>query len=191
MIKQVKGKSLTWKYILIICFTNFYFSVPLSFMKMSERTLKWVMRFYPPLFFQRIWVRRFHSNFRGVDVVVLNSILNRNYNSSIFGGTIFAAADPFYPILFDQIFKKKGFETQVWLKSGTIKYLKPAKSKLKFSIVLTEEIIDKTERILKIEGKVVSTFHLKLYDVNNEICALVDNEIYIRDLNFKYNRLEI
>jgi hypothetical protein len=158
-------------------------------MKTSERTLKWVMRFYPPLFFQRIWVKRFHSGFRGVDVIVINSLLNRNYNSSIFGGTIFAAADPFYPILFDQIFKRKGFKTQVWLKSGTIKYLKPATSKLKFSIILTEEDIDKTEKTLENEGRSVSTFHLKLYDANNEICALIDNEIYIRDLNFKYNTL--
>ena len=156
-------------------------------MKTSERTLKWVMRFYPPLFCQRIWVKKFHPNFRGVDVVILNSLLNRNYNSSIFGGTIFAAADPFYPILFDQIFKRKGFKTQVWLKSGTIKYLKPAKSKLRFSIAITEEIIDKSEQILKTEGRFVSTFHLKLYDINNQVCALVDNEIYIRDLNFKDN----
>src|SRR5690606_5763504 len=85
-------------------FNNFYFSVSLSFMKMSERALKWIMRFYPPLMFQRIWVKEFHPEFKGVDVIVLHSLLNRNYNSSIFGGTIFSAADPFYPILFDQIF---------------------------------------------------------------------------------------
>lgn len=156
-------------------------------MKASEKTLKWVMRFYPPLFFQRIWVKKFHPGFRGVDVIVQNSILNRNYNSSIFGGTIFAAADPFYPILFDQIFRRKGLNTLVWLKSGSIKYVKPARSKLKFSIVLTEETIHQTEALLKKEGKFVSTFHLKLYDINNEICALVDNEVYIRDLNFVHN----
>lgn len=160
-------------------------------MKASERTLKWVMRFYPPLFFQRIWVKKFHSDFKGVDVIVLNSFLNRNYNSTIFGGTIFSAADPFYPILFDQIFKKKGYKTLVWLKCGNINYLKPARTALKFSIVLTEEVINETEDILKRNGKFVSTFHIKLYDTNNEICALVDNEVYIRDLNFKHKKQEI
>lgn len=160
-------------------------------MKASERTLKWVMRFYPPLFFQRIWVKKFHPDFRGVDVIVKNSFLNRNYNSTIFGGTIFSAADPFYPILFDQIFKKKGLKTLVWLKRGSINYLKPARTALKFSIILTEEIINETEEILKKKGKFVSTFHIKLYDENNEICALVDNEVYIRDLNFKHKKLEI
>ncbi|HLT42689.1 MAG TPA: DUF4442 domain-containing protein, partial [Sphingobacteriaceae bacterium] len=100
-------------------------------MKASEKALKWAMRFYPPLFFQRIWVKKFHPGFRGVDVTIQSSFLNRNYNSSIFGGTIFAAADPFYPILFDQIFRRKGLKTVVWLKSGSVKYLKPARSKLK------------------------------------------------------------
>lgn len=156
-------------------------------MKASEKALKWAMRFYPPLFFQRIWVKKFHPGFRGVDVTIQSSFLNRNYNSSIFGGTIFAAADPFYPILFDQIFRRKGLKTVVWLKSGSVKYLKPARSKLKFSIVLTEEIIHEAEAILKKEGKFVSTFHLKIHDVNGNICALVDNEVYIRDLNFAHN----
>lgn len=153
-------------------------------MKASEKTLKWIMRFYPPLFFQRIWVKKFHPGFRGVDVKVATSLLNRNYNSSIFGGTIFSAADPFYPILFDQIFKQKGYHTQVWLKSGSINYLKPARSTLNFKITLTEEIIERAEEALKNQGKYVSIFHLTLYNANHEICAQVESEVYIRDLNF-------
>ncbi len=154
-------------------------------MKVSEKKLKWIMRFYPPLFFQRVWVRKFHPGFRGVDVKVSPSLLNRNYNSSIFGGTIFAAADPFYPILFDQIFKQKGYQTRVWLKSGSIKYLKPARSTLNFEITLTEENIKKAEEALKNQGKYISIFHLTLYDANHEVCALVESEVYIRDLNFR------
>lgn len=153
-------------------------------MKVSEKTLKWIMRFYPPLFFQRIWVKRFHPGFRGVDVKVSTSLLNRNYNASIFGGTIFAAADPFYPILFDQIFKQKGYRTQVWLKSGSINYLKPARSTLSFTINLTEEDVNKAEEALKNQGRYVSIFHLTLYDTKHEVCAQVESEVYIRDLNF-------
>src|SRR6476659_10348579 len=94
-------------------------------MNVSANTLKWVMRFYPPLFFQRIWVKNFSPDFRSVEVKINKSILNTNYNKSIFGGTIFSATDPFYALLFDQIFRKKGFKTRVWLKSAQIQYLKP------------------------------------------------------------------
>ena len=158
-------------------------------MKTSEKTLKWIMRFYPPLFFQRIWVKEFHRNFTGVDVKVYKSLFNRNYNSSIFGGTIFSAADPFYPILFDQIFRRKGIKTQVWLKSGSVKYLKPARTSLNFSIKLAHEEIKEAELALNRNGKFVATFTLHIYNKQHETCAVIENEIYIRDLNFDFKRI--
>lgn len=157
-------------------------------MKTSEKTLKWIMRFYPPLFFQRIWVKEFHKNFTGVDVKVYNSLFNRNYNSSIFGGTIFSAADPFYPILFDQIFRSKGLKTQVWLKSGSVNYLKPARTSLNFTIQLDNEEIKEAELALNKTGKFVATFTLYMYNKQLETCAIIENEIYIRDLNFDFKR---
>lgn len=160
-------------------------------MKLSEKSLKWLIRFYPPLFFQRIWVRRFHENFRGVDVLIVNSIFNRNYNASVFGGTIFAAADPFYPILFDQIFKHKGYNTVVWLKNGSVKYIKPARTNLTFSITLSELEIEETEKMLNKHGKYVSTFTISLYNKNKEICAIIENDVYISDLNFQQNVGEV
>ena len=79
-------------------------------MNVSPKTLKWLLRFYPPLFFQRIWVVKFGEDFTWVEVKINKSILNINYNKTLFGGTIFSASDPFYAILFDQILQKKGFK---------------------------------------------------------------------------------
>src|SRR4051812_40804109 len=103
-------------------------------MVVSERMLKWAMRLYPPLFFQRIWVVKFDKGFKGVQVKIKKSILNKNYNDSIFGGTIFSAADPFYPVLFHQLLSKKGYKLRVWSNSSTIEYLKPGLSDLFFNI---------------------------------------------------------
>ena len=94
-------------------------------MKISEKALTWVMRLYPPLLFQRIWVRSFEPGFSGVDVVIVKSFMNKNYNKSICGGTIFTATDPFYAILFDQVLQRRGLKCRVWLKSAQINYLKP------------------------------------------------------------------
>ena len=142
------------------------------------------MRFYPPLFFQRIWVRKFHKGFRGVDVKISHSILNRNYNRSIFGGTIFAATDPFYAILFEQILKRKGHKTLIWLKSAEIRYLKPAKNDLFFTITIENNEILDAERKLMSDGKYVTEFDMDVYDKEGQLCAKVKNEIYIRNLNF-------
>lgn len=153
-------------------------------MKVSARTLTWALRFYPPLFFQRIWVRGFHMDFRQVDIKVTRSILNRNSNGSIFGGTIFAATDPFYSLMFDQIFKRKGYKTIVWLKSSNIQYIKPAYSSLFFSIHITDADIDEVETALNNYGKFTKTFRISVYDRHGVECAAADNEVYIRDRTF-------
>ncbi len=151
-------------------------------MLVSENTLKWALRFYPPLLFQRIWVKRFDKGFAGVHVKISKSFLNTNYNNSIFGGTIFSASDPFYALLFDQILKRKGFKVRVWLKSANIQYLKPSRTNLYFNIVLTEEDIIEAEHALNTVGKFVKAFPLEILNSKGEVCASVQNEVYLRNL---------
>lgn len=153
-------------------------------MKVSARMLTWALRFYPPLFFQRIWVRRFHRDFRQVDIKVTRSVFNRNSNGSIFGGTIFAATDPFYSLMFDQLFKRRGYRTVVWLKSSSIRFLKPAYSSLFFSIRISSAEIDEAEAALKANGKFVKTFRISVIDRHGVECAVADNEVYMRDQSF-------
>ncbi|MBC7914886.1 MAG: YiiD C-terminal domain-containing protein [Pyrinomonadaceae bacterium] len=150
-------------------------------MLVSERALKWIMRFYPPLLFQRIWTLKFDKDFMGAHVKICKSILNSNYNKSIFGGTIFSAADPFYPILFHQRLKRKGFKVRLWLKHSTIDYIKPGVSDLYFSIHLTDEEFNEAIEILGRDGKFIKTFSVKITNKEGEICAMVYNEIYIKN----------
>ncbi len=149
-------------------------------MIVSETTLKWALSLYPPLFFQRIWIQRFHKGFRGVDVKISNSFLNRNYNGSIFGGTIYAATDPFFAILFDQLMQRKGHKCRVWLKSATIQYLKPGHSTLFFTLTVTDEMIAEAEKALKDHGKFVKSYPIELFNKKGELCATATNEVYLR-----------
>lgn len=152
-------------------------------MVVSENVLKWAMRFYPPLLFQRIWVIRFEKDFKGVSVKINKSLINNNYNNSIFGGTIFAAADPFYPLLFHQVLIHKGYKVRVWLKSGQINYLKPGRSDLFFNIKITESDIDEIEQQLHINGKHIKTYPIEMYNKEDELCVTFLSEVYIRNLN--------
>jgi acyl-coenzyme A thioesterase PaaI-like protein len=152
-------------------------------MVVSENVLKWALRFYPPLLFQRIWVVRFEKDFRGVRVKVNRSMINSNYNNSIFGGTIFAAADPFYPLLFHQVLLHKGYNVRVWLKSASISYLKPGKTDLFFDIKIAESDIEEIEHVLNTVGKHVKAYPVEMYNKEGELCVSVLSEIYIRNLN--------
>jgi len=151
-------------------------------MLVSENVLKWALRFYPPLLFQRIWVIRFEKGFRGVKVKVNKSLLNNNYNNSIFGGTIFASADPFYPLLFHQILTHKGYKVRVWLKSAEINYIKPGRTDLFFNINITEDDIQEVEHVLNTGGKHVKAYPIEMYSKEGELCVTVNCHVYIRNL---------
>ncbi len=151
-------------------------------MVVSENMLKWAMRFYPPLFFQRIWVIKFDKGFTGVHVKISKSFLNVNYNRTIFGGTIFSASDPFFALLFDQILQRRGLKCRVWLRSAEIRYLKPGATNLYFTISLSEEQIKEAETILLTEGKFVKAYPMNIFSSEGLLCATVINEVYIRNL---------
>ena len=158
-------------------------------MKVSENRLKWLLRIYPPLLLQRIWTVSFYKDFRGVKVRIFKSFLTRNYNRSIFGGTVFSAADPFYPVLFHQVFSHKGYKVITWSKSAEIHYLKPGMSNLGFEIQIPEAEIAEVEKMLNTVGKFVKVYQVDIYDNTGETCAIVKNEIYLRNLNFTENAL--
>ena len=152
-------------------------------MVVSENVLKWALRFYPPLLFQRIWVIRFEKNFRGVKVKVNKSLINNNYNNSIFGGTIFAAADPFYPLLFHQVLTHKGYKVRVWMKSASINYVKPGRTDLFFNINITEADIKEIEQVLNTNGKHIKAYPIEMFNKEGELCVFALSEIYIRNLD--------
>jgi acyl-coenzyme A thioesterase PaaI-like protein len=154
-------------------------------MLVSENVLKWALRFYPPLLLQRIWIVKFEKGFRGVKVKIAKSLLNKNYNDSIFGGTIFAAADPFFPVLFHQIFLHKGYKVIAWSKSAEIQFLKPGSTNLHFHINIAEEEIEEAEKTLNATGKYVRLHAMDIFDKRGEVCVSVKIEVYIRNLNFK------
>lgn len=141
------------------------------------------MRIYPPLLSQRIWVKSFGKGFRSVEVKISKSIVNLNYNRSIFGGTIFTASDPFYSLMFDQILKRKGYKVRVWLKSASINYLKPGRTNLHFTITLRDDDIAEACHALNTVGKFIKAYPIEMYDEKGLHCVTVHNEVYIRNLH--------
>jgi hypothetical protein len=153
-------------------------------MLLSERMLKWMMRLYPPLLFQRIWLQDVGRDFRSARIKVNKSLLTINPGKSIFGGTLFTAGDPFHAMLIGQIFRHKGYHITVWLKSAQITYLKPVREDCFYSIQFSETQISDMEQRLKKEGKFVQTFLIDMSSATGDCLVKMQNEIYVRDLKF-------
>ncbi len=149
-------------------------------MILSERTLAWLLRLFPPLFFNRVWVKKFGKDFRNCEITVYKSLLNRNLNGTIFGGTIFSSADPIYAVMYWQIFARENIKVQTWLKSAKIDYLKPGNTNLYLSFYLSEQEVDEAFEAIRTVGKFVKTHRIEIKNKHGEICVIAHTEVYIR-----------
>lgn len=154
-------------------------------MLVSAKQLKWVLRFYPPLFFQRIWIVKIAKDFNGLEVKISQSILNRNYNRSLFGGTIFSAADICYPVLFHQLLSHKGYKVAVWSTSTQVHYLKKITGQVKFSIAISEADLIDIESSMNNVGKLKRAYPIKIYNNEGALCVDIKCEIYIKNFDYK------
>ena len=121
--------------------------------KYSPKLLIKVMNFFPPLLVNRIKIVENDSDFMNLKVEVKYSWLNKNLQKAIFGGTIFSAIDPYYAVMYWQIFSSKGIPMEVWIKKVEIRYRKAATSNLEIAFSLTENDIENAINSLKTEGK--------------------------------------
>lgn len=151
-------------------------------MKATAGQIKWILRLFPPLLFTRVWVLSISPDFKHCRVKVFRSLLNINLNKSIFGGTIFSAADPYYAVLFWSIFKNKGMNVQSWLKSADIKYIRPAKTNIYLDFKISDEDIAEAEESLNRSGKFSKKYQIEIVDRKQEIVAIVYTEVYLRNL---------
>lgn len=151
-------------------------------MPISARALKWLMRCYPPLLVSSIWVVDISEDFRSAQVRLSKGMLNLNFNGSIFGGSIYCAADPFFAILLWGFFHRKGIETRVWLKSASVQFLKPAHTGLVLNFVLSDQQVQEAEAALAERGKFIHTFSVQAVDKLGVISALLNTEVYVRKI---------
>lgn len=114
---------------------------------------KWAMSLYPPLLFNRIVVKSVSKDFLRVEILVKKSILNRNLQGSIFGGTLYSAADPYPAVQYWNALRERGIKCQAWLKKTEVEYLKPANTGIRIVFQLTDIDIQSAISNLEKEGR--------------------------------------
>lgn len=149
-------------------------------MKVHPIFVRLMLNFFPPLFFNRIKVIYLSTDFKKMTVQVRHSLWNRNLNKSIFGGTIFSAGDPFFAIMYWQYFEHQGMKTEAWLKEATIRYKKPATSKLIIHYELTDQELKTATDTLLSEGKCQQVHTISVKDVHREEVASIRTVSYLK-----------
>jgi len=139
-----------------------------------------MMNLYPPLLFNRIVVKEVSSDIKTIKVVIKKSFLNRNLNKTIFGGTLFSAADPFFSVMYWQIFAQQKTPMEAWVRAIEGNYIKPAATQMSLEFKLTDEDIAEAKEMINKEGRIKKWHTVSLKDANGETCVEFKILVYLR-----------
>ena len=116
------------------------------------------------------------SDWREVRVRLPLSWRTRNYVGTIFGGSLYAAVDPFYMIM---LMQNLGPEVVVWDKAASIRFRKPGRTPLNATFRLDEAELMELRRLLLDQPKVDRTYLIQLLDAEGVVHAEVEKVIHL------------
>ena len=148
---------------------------------LRRKTLQFILNIFPPLFFNRIILKKVSEDYTYMKVKIRKSILNINFHKTIFGGSIFSACDPYFPTMYYNIFEQKNRKLEIWLKSANIKYKRPATTHLFLEFKISEDDIQTAESELDINGKYEKWHKVEAINKNGIVCAEAEMLVYLRD----------
>ena len=148
---------------------------------LRRKTLQFILNIFPPLFFNRIILKKVSEDYTYMKVKIRRSILNINFHKTIFGGSIFSACDPYFPTMYYNIFEQKNRKLEIWLKSANIKYKRPATTHLFLEFKISKEDIQLVEQELNNKGKYEKWHKVEAINKNGIVCAEAEMLVYLRD----------
>jgi acyl-coenzyme A thioesterase PaaI-like protein len=111
-----------------------------------------------------------------------------NYVGTIFGGSLFAAADPFYMLM---LFKALGPKYVVWDKSANIRFKKPGKTILYAKYKITEEDFSTIKSTVTEKGETTHNFVIRWIDKDQVVHAEIERQCYIAEKDFYRNKKQM
>ncbi len=141
------------------------------------RITRWGFNFFPAWRGTGARMTYIASDWREVRVRVPLSWRTRNYVGTIFGGSLYAAADPWYMIM---LIQNLGPAYTVWDKAASIRFRKPGRSALFARFVLEQAELDEIRRLLETEPFIDRVYVVELVDAAGTVHATVEKTIYIR-----------
>ena len=148
---------------------------------LRRKTLQFILNIFPPLFFNRIILKKVSEDYTYMKVKIRRSILNINFHKTIFGGSIFSACDPYFPTMYYNIFEQKNRKLEIWLKSANIKYKRPATTHLFLEFKISEDDIKTAELELDGNGKYETWHKVEAINKKGIVCAEAEMLVYLRD----------
>jgi len=140
--------------------------------------MKIFFNFYPPFFFTRTRIRSISPDWKRVVVTLKKSFLTRNYVGTTFGGSLYAASDPFFMLMLIKILGMKDYI--IWDKGAEIEFKKPVRSNLTYYFQITDQDLENIRLELQSKDKILPVFSADGFDETGTLCVTIRKILYIR-----------
>ena len=156
-------------------FRKMVFSI-LARPKLASALLKMGFNFYPAIRRTGCRVSQISADLRQITIKLPLNWKTRNLNGSLFGGSMFAATDPFY---MSMLYFNLGDDYVVWDKGGTIHFKRPALGTLTAQFKLDDAELTEIHSLLAITPEITRTYPVQLINAKGDVCAEVERLVYI------------
>ena len=140
------------------------------------RLMRWAFNWWPCYWGTGARVTHIASDWRTVKVRLPLSWRTRNYVGTLFGGSLYAAVDPFFMIM---LMKQLGPAYEVWDKAATIRFRKPGRTTLFATFRLEAGEGEAVRRLLSEAPKLNRTYQIQLMDDQGIVHAEVEKTLHV------------
>lgn len=152
----------------------------------NTRMFRFFMNCYPMFFGTGGRILHIGKDWKEVKLKLGRNLWTYNFVGTTFGGSMFAAADPFYMLMFFHILGRKDYV--VWDKSGSIKFVAPGKTALYTDLHISDEEVVLVKEQVKNNGFTLIDKTIEWKDKNDKVYAVISRTIYIASKAYYLNR---
>jgi acyl-coenzyme A thioesterase PaaI-like protein len=143
----------------------------------QSRIKRWGFNFFPVYRRTGARITYISGDWREVHIKLPLNWKTKNYVGTIFGGSMYAAVDPLYMVMF---IKLLGPEYIVWDKAASIKFKQPGRSTLQAKFKIAKAELNYIRKTLKVQSKLDRTYQIELIDKDGAVCAVVEKIIHFK-----------
>lgn len=144
---------------------------------LGSRTVRRLINFWPPFFFAGIRLISMSDDWRRAEAELRLRWWNRNAVGTMFGGSLFAMTDPFYPLMLQH---NLGPDYIVWMKSASIEFVSPGRTIARARFLLSAESLDGIRAETASGRKCEPVFCADICDPQDKLIARVNLALYVR-----------
>src|SRR5487761_1983201 len=141
------------------------------------RLTRWGFNWFPAYRETGGWVTYIASDWREIRIKLPHNIQTNNYVGTIFGGSMYAAVDPFYMIM---LIQNLGKDFVVWDKAATIRFRKPGRATLYARFSLDEAELQAIREQSQTARSLDRVYRIDLLDAQGVLHAEIEKVIHIR-----------